>query len=87
MADDRVIVPNTLRYATLNTLHFGHPGINKMCADPAIFWWPNMRADIEKKGKTCSACLNAGKNLKFQLPSTEKTKIDPSKKPGDEYRN
>ena len=33
-----------------------------------------MRADIEKKAKTCSACLNAGKDLKTQLPNTEKSK-------------
>ena len=64
MVDDRIFIPKSLRYAALNALHFGHPGINKMCNDAIIFWWPNMRADIEKKAKTCSACLNAGKNLK-----------------------
>ena len=53
MADDRIIVPKTLRYAALNALHFGHSGINKMCSDAAIFWWTNMRADIEKKAKAC----------------------------------
>ena len=31
-----------------------------------------MREDIEKKTKTCPACLNAGKKLKFQLPLTKK---------------
>ena len=72
MVDDRIIIPETLRYAILNALHFGHPGINKTSSDAAIFWWPNMRTDIEKKAKTCSACLNTGKNLKFQLPLTEK---------------
>ena len=51
MVDDRIIVPKSLRYPALNALHFGHPGINKMCGDAAIFWWPNMRADIEKKEK------------------------------------
>ena len=30
-----------------------------------------MRADIEKKAKICSACLNEGKNLKFQQPLIE----------------
>ena len=86
MVDDRIIIPKSLRYAALNALHFGHPGINKMCNDAAIFWWPNMREDIEKKSKTCSACLNAGKNLKFQLPTTEKTKIEPPEKPGEEIQ-
>ena len=84
MADDHIIVPKTPRYAVLNARHFGHPGINKMCSDAAIFLWPNMRADIKKKAKTCSACFNAGKSLKFQLPTTEKTKIETPEKPGEE---
>ena len=86
LVDDRIIIPKSLRYAALNALHFGHPGINKMCNDAVIFWWPNMRADIEKKAKTCSACLNAGKNLKTQLPSTEKSKLEPPKYPGEEIQ-
>ena len=45
-----------------------------------------MREDIEKKSKTCSACLNAGKNLKFQIPQTEKSKIEPPKTPGEEIQ-
>ena len=45
-----------------------------------------MRADIEKKAKTCSACLNVGKNLKTQLPNTEKSKIEPPKNPGQEIQ-
>ena len=87
MVDDRIIIPKTLRYAALNALHFRHPAINKMCSDAAIFWWPNMRLDIEKKTKTCSACLNAGENLKFQPPLTKKTKIETLKKPGEEIQN
>ena len=30
MVDDRIIIPRSLRYAALNALHFGCPGINKM---------------------------------------------------------
>ena len=86
MVDDRIVIPKSLRYAALNALHFGHPGINKMCSDAAIFWLPNMREDIEKKSKTCSACLNAGKNIKFQLPTTQKTKIEPPKTPSEEIQ-
>ena len=33
MVDDRIIIPKSQRYAALNALHFGHPGINKMCND------------------------------------------------------
>ena len=84
--DDRVIIPKSLRYAALNALHFGHPGINKMCNDAIIFWWPNMRADIEKKAKTCSACLNAGKKLKTQLSSSKKSKLELPKNPGEKIQ-
>ena len=83
VVDDRIIVPKRLRYAALKALHFGHPGINKMCNDAVIFWWPNMRADIEKKAKTCSVCLNTGKNLKSQKSNTEISKFDPPNNPGE----
>ena len=86
LVDDRIVIPKSLRYAALNALHFGHPGINKMYNDAAIFWWPNMREDIEKKSKTCSACLNAGNNLKFQIPQTETSIIEPPKTPGEEIQ-
>ena len=86
LVDDRIVIPKSLRFAALNALHFGHPGINKMYKDAAQFWWPNMREDIEKKSKTCSACLNAGKNLNFQIPQTEKSIIEPPKTPGEEIQ-
>ncbi|PHJ15244.1 retrotransposable element tf2 kda protein type 1 [Cystoisospora suis] len=35
----------------------GHPGIEKTTSDiERIFWWPNMRSDIEKYVKSCAAC-------------------------------
>ena len=37
MVDDRIIIPKNLRYAARNALHFGHPGINKMCNDAVFF--------------------------------------------------
>ena len=82
--DYRIIISKSLRYAALNALHFGYPGINKICNDATTFRWPNMRSDIEKKAKTCFACSNAGKNLKSQIPNTENPKIETSKNPGEE---
>ena len=79
MVEDRLIVQKNLRYAALKSLHFSHPGINKMCSDAVIFWWPNMRADTEKKAQTYSAYLKAGKNFGTQLANTEKSKIEPPK--------
>ena len=37
LVDDRIVIPKSLRYAALNALLFGHPGINKMYNDAAIF--------------------------------------------------
>ena len=48
MVDDRIVIPKSLRYAALNALHFGHPGINKICNDAAIFQLPKMREDIKR---------------------------------------
>ena len=45
-----------------------------------------MRTDIQKKAKTCSACLNAGRNLNKQSLSTEQSKIEPPKIPRDEIQ-
>ena len=83
VVDERIIIPENLDYAALNVLHFGHPGINKMCSDATIFLWPIMRADIEKKAKTCSSCLNASKNLKSKIPYSEKSQIELSKNSGE----
>ena len=46
-----------------------------------------MRADIERKAKTCSACLNAGNSSKTQLPNTEKSKIEPPKNQGQQIQS
>ena len=86
MIEDRIVVPKLLRYADLSALQFGQPESINMCGDAAVFWWPNMRQDIERKSKTCSACLNASKNLKFQIPQTEKSKIESPKTPGEEIQ-
>ena len=72
LVDDRIVVPKSLRSSALNSLHFGHPGITRMCQEAQIFWWPGMRREIENKVNRCTSCISAGKNLKFQIPKNEK---------------
>ena len=74
-----------MRELVLNALHFGHPGETKMLTDSKIFWWPGMADDIRQKQKECTACRNAGKNLKTQIPSTDKSKII-TNEPGEELQ-
>ena len=38
-----------LRKRLLDILHFGHTGMTKMTAEAKIFWWPEIKRDIEKK--------------------------------------
>ena len=83
--DDRIIIPSGMRDTIINALHFGHPGETKMMAESKIFWWPGMAEEIKKKQKECIPCRNAGKNLKTQLPKTEKSKIN-SNEPGEELQ-
>ena len=38
------------------------------------------------KCNTCTACMSSGKNLKYQLPSTEKMKLPALAEPGQEIQ-
>ena len=66
--DDQIVIPIDLRRRLLEILHFGHSGITKMMSEAKVFWWPDMKKDIENKVQDCTACLASGKNLKYQLP-------------------
>ena len=63
--DDQIAVPIDLRRRLIEILHFGHSGTTKMFSDAKIFWWPELRKDIEQKVKDCTACLTTGKNHKY----------------------
>ena len=58
--DDQIAVPIDLRRQLIEILHFGHSGITKMLSDAKIFWWPEMRKDIEQRVKDCTTCLATG---------------------------
>ena len=61
--DDQIAVPIDLRRKLNEILHFGRSGTAKMFLNAKIFWWPEMRNDIEQKVKDCTACSLPGKNL------------------------
>ena len=44
-----------------------------------------MAEDIKTKQKECTACRNAGKNLKTQIPKTDKSEII-TNEPGEELQ-
>ena len=61
--NNQIAVPIDLRKRLIEIKHFGHGGTTKLLSDAKIFWWPEMRKDIEQKVKDCTASLATGKNL------------------------
>ena len=84
--DDQIAVPIDLRRRLIEILHFGHSGITKMLSDAKIFWWPEMRKDIEQRVKDCTACLARGKNLKYQIPKNKYGTLEKLSEPGQEIQ-
>ena len=53
----RIIIAKALQPQTLQTLHEGHLGIQRMKAIARNYmWWNGMDQDIERQAKTCQAC-------------------------------
>ena len=51
----------------VNILPFGFSGTTEMITEAKIFWWPEMRKDIQQKAKEGTACLATGKNFEYQI--------------------
>ena len=84
--EDRIIVPKNLRTTVISLLHKGHPAINKMTLAARHFWWPKMTETIQKKCETCIPCKISGKNIKPNIPSTEKNNLPPVNSPNEEIQ-
>ena len=50
------------------------------------FWWPRITEAIHKKCDNCVPCKMAGKNIKPNIPSTEKNQLPPLNKPNEEIQ-
>ena len=55
-----------------------------MTSEAKIFWWPQMKQDIENKVKDCTACFASGKNLKHESPKKYYGKLEKLNEPGQE---
>ena len=67
--------------AVLNRLHFKHHGREKMLAAAKDVWIPLMHRNISATANNCKSCLEAGKNLKPDIPKSEETYMP--KEPND----
>ena len=72
-ARDKTMILEETKKQVKDAQHFGHLGSIRMLAESNMsFWWSGERKNIQKKCSTCTACINSGRNSKYQLPSTEK---------------
>ena len=65
--DNRLVIPKDMRENVLRAIHFGHAGRDgrdAMLREASDIWWPRVHREIMEKAKNCSACQQAGKNLK-----------------------
>ena len=74
--NERIVIPENLRGMLLAMLHQGHPASTRMELSAEAFWWPGIFKDIRIKAENCTSCRISGKNLKSQIPSTEKFKLE-----------
>ena len=66
--DGRLVIPKDMSSAVLNQLHHNHHGRDKMFAAAKDVWIPFMHRNLAATAKYCKSCLEAGKNLKPDIP-------------------
>ena len=69
--DGRLAIPKDMSSAVLNRLHFNHHGRDKMFAAAKDVWIPLKHRNIAATAKYCKSCLEAGKNLKLDIPKSD----------------
>src|SRR3978361_1126272 len=59
----RMLIPRTLQAQTLEELHHTHPGVTKMKQLARRYcYWKGIDRDIERKVRTCPACIQNKQN-------------------------
>ena len=81
--DGRLAIPKDLSSAILNRLHYNHHGRDKMFAAAKDVWIPLMHRNIAATAKYCKSCLEAGKNLKPDIPKNDIGETYNPKEPND----
>ena len=84
--EDKIIVPKNLRATVISLLHKGHPATNKMTLAARHFGWPRMTEAIQKKCEACLPCKMSSKNIKPNIPNTEKNSLPPLNNPNEEIQ-
>ena len=81
--DGRLAIPKDMSSAVLNRLHFNHHGRDKMFAAAKDVWIHLLHRKIAATAKYCKSCLEAGKNLKPDIPKSDIGETYVPKEPND----
>ena len=73
--DGRLAIPKDMSSAVVNRLHFNHHGRDKTFAAAKDVWIPLMHRNIAATAKYCKGCLEAGENLKPDIPKSDMGKL------------
>ena len=84
--EDKIVIPGKIRQQIIMLLHKGHHSIIKMTDNAELFWWPRIAEDISRKCNSCIPCRMSGKNIKPNLPSTEKNRLPRLNSPNEEIQ-
>ena len=69
--DQRVVIPNSIKEAVLESIHMTHPGSWGMISLSQYAWWPYMHREILAKTSDCVPCTDIGENLKPIIPKSK----------------
>ena len=81
--DGRLAIPKDMSSAVLNRLHHNHHGRDKRFAAAKDVWIPLMQGNLAATAKFCKSCLEAGKNLKPDIPKNDMGETYVPREPND----
>ena len=84
--DQRVIIPNSIKEAVLESIHMTHPGSWGMISLSQYARWPYMHRENLTKTSDCVPCTEIGKNLKHIVPKSKWHPHKACQKPNEEIQ-
>ena len=84
--DNRIAIPNSIKYAYVEAVHSTHPGSWGMTDMAVHAWLPFMHRDLLSKTAKCNTCVKIGKNLKSILHSSKWTPLKLCQIPHEEIQ-
>ena len=73
---DKIVIHEAMRTTIIAMLHQGHTSATKTGQLAEPFWLPGLYREFREKAETCPSCKAAGKNIKTQILSAKKNRLE-----------